>query len=116
MTGAETNAALGSKSLNPERKSISAEIYQQKLQPYLAEYEQNKRLLGEKEKFAEIWNEAVQNDDAGVNMAVIRKQEQNRKEIRELQKKLKQTEYLVRKETTAWINTIILLHMSLIPG
>ena len=81
MTGAETNAALGSKSLNPERKSISAEIYQQKLQPYLAEYEQNKRLLGEKEKFAEIWNEAVQNDDAGVNMAVIRKQEQNRKEI-----------------------------------
>lgn len=116
MTGAETNAALGSKSLNPERKSISAEIYQQKLQPYLAEYEQNKRLLGEKEKFAEIWNEAVQNDDAGVNMAVIRKQEQNRKEIRELQKKLKQTEYLVRKETTAWINTIIWLNMALIPG
>ena len=72
--------------------------------------------MSEKEKFAEIWNEAVQNDDAGVNMAVIRKQEQNRKEIRELQKKLKQTEYLVRKETTAWINTIIWLNMALIPG
>lgn len=116
MTGAETTAALAGKNLNPEPMSISAKIYRQKLQPYLAEYEQNKRLLAEKEKLAAIWNKAVQNDDAGVNMAFIQKQEQNRKEIRELQKKIKKTEYLVRKEVAAQLDAIIWLNMAIIPG
>ena len=116
MTGAGNIAGLGSKQLSPELNSISREIYQRRLEPYLPEYERVKKLLEEKEKFVKTWNEVIQNNEAKLNMSVVKKLEQTRRDIEKIKEKQKQIEYRVRKETTAEIDAVIWINMAGIPA
>lgn len=115
LTDMPTLAAIGSKLLHSNAKSIIQKIYMQKLEPYQAKYEQNKKQLLEKQMLNKSWNEIIQNNETAVNMSVIKKLEQNRQEINELQNELKRTEYLVRKATTGKINILTWINVFVIP-
>ena len=91
LTDAVNLSSIGSKQLNTDNLSVSQKIYQKKLQPYKAEYEQNKKHLAEKEELNKVWNEIVQNNETAVNMSMLKKIEQNKQEINNLKENLKKT-------------------------
>lgn len=115
LTDAVNLSSIGSKQLNTDNLSVSQKIYQKKLQPYKAEYEQNKKHLVEKEELNKVWNEIVQNNETAVNMSMLKKIEQNKQEINNLKENLKKTEYHVRKETLQTIDIITWINVFIIP-
>lgn len=116
LTDMPVLAAIGSKQLSGNAKSIMQKIYMQKLEPYQAKYEQNKKQLLEKQMLNKSWNKIIQNNETAVNMSVIKKLEQNRQEINNLQNELKHTEYQVRKATTRATDIITWINVFAIPA
>ena len=115
LTDMPTLAAIGSKQLSGNAKSILQKIYLQKLEPYQTKYEQNKKQLIEKQMLNKSWNEIIQNNETIVNMSILKKLEQNRQEINNLQDELKRTEYLVRKATAHTTDIITWINVFAIP-
>lgn len=115
FTGNTQALSITAKNILQNQKSIAAEIQNQSAAPFAAEYEQAKRSLTEKEKFAGYWADAVRNNSIEVSMPLIQKMEQNRQEIKELQEKLKYIEYQIRTAAAKKTDTVIWLNMAAIP-
>ena len=115
LTDAKDTVYLGSKRLTPPQMSVSQKIYNKNFQPYKAQYNQTKNQLSKQEEIYLAWLEIIQSNSSAINMSSLKKIEQTRQNINNLQQELKKIEYQVRQETDRKTKTLIWTNIIAIP-